>query len=62
MTDLHTVLRWIVVVVVLIGAVMLLGVLLSVAGGLLGLAFKALLLLLLVAIVLRFFEQLKGRR
>lgn len=62
MTDLHTVLRWIVVVVVLIGAVMLLGFLLSVAGGLLGLAFKALLLLLLVAIVLRFFEQLKGRR
>lgn len=60
--ELHGIIRAIVVVIVLIGALMLLGVLIGFAGAILSFAFKALLVLLLLAIVMRFFGLLRDER
>lgn len=61
-STLQHILRWIVVAMVLIVAVVLLTSVLKVAGFLLNIALKALLVLLIVAVVLRFFEILQQRR
>lgn len=50
------------IAIVLIVAVALFGVILKIAGFLLGYALKALLVLLLIAIVLRFFSVLQQKR
>lgn len=60
--DIQQILRWIVVAIVLIVAVVLLGALLQIAGFLLKFALRILLILFLVAIVLRFFGLVKERR
>lgn len=60
--DVQVILRWIMVAIVLIVAVALFGVILKIAGFLLAYALKALLVLLLIAIVLRFFSVLQQKR
>lgn len=60
--DIQLVLRWIMIAIVLIVAISLFGVILKIAGALLAFALKALLVLLLIAIVLRFFTALQGKR
>jgi len=60
--DIQLVLRWIMIAIVLIVAISLFGVILKIAGFLLGYALKALLVLLLIAVVLRFFSVLQGKR
>ena len=62
MTRVHTLLRWIIVVILLLVGVMVLGALASLAGSLLAVAFKVLIVLLLVAAVVRFFELLRQQR
>jgi len=62
MTRFHTLLRWIIVVILLLVGVMVLGALASLAGSLLAVAFKVLIVLLLVAAVVRFFELLRQQR
>lgn len=60
--NIQQILRWIVVAIVLIVAVVMLEAILNIAGFLLHFGIRVLLILLLVAIVLRFFELLRGRR
>ena len=60
--DLQIILRWIMIAIVLIVAVALFGVILEIAGFLLAWALKILLVLLLIAIVLRFVTLLQERR
>lgn len=60
--DIQLILRWIMIAIVLIVAIALFGVILKIAGFLIGYALKALLVLLLVAIVLRFFSVLQQKR
>ena len=60
--DVQKVLRWLVVAIVLMVAVVLLGFIMQVAGFLVWYAIKALFILLIVAIVLRFFTILQQRR
>jgi hypothetical protein len=56
------ILQLMLVAVVLLAAFALLAVLFNVLGALLGLAFRVLIILLIVAVVLRFFEALRNRR
>lgn len=60
--DIQQVLRWIIIAIVLIVAVSLLSVILDIAGALLNIGLKVLLVLFLVAIVLRFFDLVRERR
>lgn len=60
--DIQQILRWIVVAIVLIVAVSLLSLILKVGAALLSVAFRALLILLLVAIVLRFVGVFQQKR
>ena len=60
--DVQKVLRWLVTAIVLLVAIVLLGFILQVTGFLLGYVIKILLILLAVAIVLRFFTILQERR
>ena len=60
--DLQQILRWIMIAIVLIVAMSLFSVILQVGAVLLKLGLKILLVLLLVAIVLRFFSHLRQRR
>ena len=60
--DIQIILRWIMIAIVLIVAIALFGVMLKIAGFLLGYALKALLVLLLIAVVLRFFTLLQQKR
>ncbi len=60
--DIQQILRWIVVAIVLIVAVSLLSVILKVGAALLAVAFRALLILLLIAIVLRFVGVFQQKR
>jgi len=60
--DLQQILRWIVIAIVLMVAVVVLSLILKVAGFLLGYAIKVLIVLFLVAVVLRFFGLLQERR
>lgn len=62
MFDVQQILRWIVTAIVLMVAIVLLGGILNIAGFLLKYAVKILVLLLVVAIVIRFLELLRGRR
>jgi hypothetical protein len=59
---LDQILRLIVVAIVLMVAFSLLGFLLSVGSWLLGLAVKILVILLVVAVVLRFIDLLRGKQ
>ena len=52
--DIQLILRWIMIAIVMVVAIALFGVILKIAGFLLAYALKALLVLLLIAIVLRF--------
>ena len=56
------ILQLMLVAVVLLAAFALLALLFNVLGALLGLAFRVLIILLIVAAVLRFFEALRNRR
>lgn len=60
--DIQQIIRWIVIAIVLLVAVVVLGVILNIAGFLLQFAIKALLVLFLIAVVLRFFSVLRDRR
>jgi len=60
--DAGNILRWLVTAIVILIAVVLLGLVLQIAGFLLKIAIKALLILLAVAVVIRLFEVLTGRR
>ena len=62
MLDVQQILKWIVTAIVLTVAIVLLGVVLNIAGFLLKYAIKVLIMLLLVAVGVRFFELLRGRR
>lgn len=56
------ILRWLVTAIVILIAVVLLGLVLQIAGFLLKIAIKALLVLLAVALLIRLLEVLTGRR
>ncbi len=56
------ILQLMLVAVVLLAAFAILALLFNVLGALLGLAFRVLIILLIVAAVLRFFEALRNRR
>ena len=60
--DIQQIIRWIVIAIVLLVAVVVLGVILNIAGFLLQFAIRARLILFLIAVVLRFFSVLKSRR
>ncbi len=60
--DIQQIIRWIVIAIMLLVAVIVLGAILNIAGFLLTFAIKALLILFVVAVVLRFFSVLKERR
>ena len=60
--NIERVLRWLVVAIVLVVAVSILQVIINIAGGLLDIAIPVLLLLLLVAVVLRFFGYWREER
>ncbi len=60
--DIQHIIRWIFIAIVLLVAVMILGVILQIAGFLLNYALKALLLLFVIAVVLRFIGVLQERR
>ncbi|NBB86427.1 MAG: hypothetical protein GVY12_09470 [Bacteroidetes bacterium] len=60
--DIQTVLRWLVVAIVLIVAIVLLDAVLNIAGFLLQIGIRVLLILLLVAIILRFVDLFRKRR
>jgi len=59
---LDQILRLVVVAIVLTVAFWLLGILLSIGSWLLGYAVKVLVVLLLVAVILRFIDLLRGKR
>lgn len=60
--DIQKVLRWLVVAIVLTVAIVLLDAILNIAGFLLQIGIRVLLILLLVAIVLRFVDLFRKRR
>ncbi len=60
--DIQQIIRWIVITIMLLVAVVILGAILNIAGFLLQFAIRALLILFVVAVVLRFFTALKERR
>ena len=60
--DFQQIIRWIVIAIMLLVAVVILGAILDIAGFLLQFAIKALLALFVIAVILRFFEALKQRR
>lgn len=60
--NIERVLRWLVVAIVLVVAVSILQVVINIAGWLLDIAVPMLLLLLLVAVVLRFFGYWREER
>ena len=60
--DVQQIIRWIVIAIMLLVAVVILGAILNIAGFLLQFAIKALLILFVVAVILRFFTALKERR
>lgn len=60
--NIERVLRWLVVAIVLVVAVSILQVIINIAGWLLDIAIPVLLLLLLVAVVLRFFGYWREER
>ncbi len=60
--DIQQIIRWIVIAIMLLVAVVILGAILNIAGFLLQFAIKALLILFVVAVILRFFSALKERR
>ena len=60
--DIQQIIRWIVLAIMLLVAVVILGAILNIAGFLLTYAIKALLILFVVAVILRFFSVLKERR
>ncbi len=60
--DVQKVLSWLVVAIVMMLAIVLLGFVLQVAGFLVKYAIKILIILLVVAIVLRFFTVLQEKR
>lgn len=60
--NIEKILRWIVIAIVLIVAAALLSVLLEIGAFLLKTALKALFILLLIAIALRFFKYLQRER
>ena len=60
--DIQQIIRWIVIAIMLLVAVVILGFILDIAGFLLHFAIRALLVLFVVAVVLRFFEVLRQRR
>jgi hypothetical protein len=62
MLDVQQILRWIVMAIVAMVAVVVLGVILKVAGFMLPYAIKGLVILLLVAVVLRLFGAAQSRR
>ena len=62
MLDVQQILKWIVTAIVLTVAIVLFGVVLNIAGFLLKYAVKVLIMLLIVAVVVRFFELLRRRR
>lgn len=59
--EVQTILRWIVSAIVLLVAIVLLGLVLQVAGFLVQYAIRALIILLMLAIVVRLFGALKQR-
>ncbi len=60
--DIQQIIRWIVIAIMLLVAVVILGAILNIAGFLLQIAIKALLVLFVIAVILRFFSVLKERR
>lgn len=60
--DIQQILRWLITAIVLVVAIMLLNAILDIAGFLLGAALRVLLVLLLLAVALRFIEVLQQRR
>ena len=60
--DIQQIIRWIVITIMLLVAVVVLGAILNIAGFLLQFAIKALLILFVVAVVLRFVTVLLERR
>ena len=62
MPDLQQIIRWIVIAIVLLVAIVILNALLQVADFLLGFALKALIVLFIVALILRFISVLAQKR
>jgi len=60
--DIQQIIRWIVIAIMLLVAVVILGAILNIAGFLLQFSIKALLVLFVIAVILRFFTALKERR
>ena len=60
--DLQLVLRWLIIAIVVVVALSLLSVLLKVAGMLLPYALKALIILFLVAVAIRFYSLLDRKK
>ena len=60
--DIQQIIRWIVIAIMLLVAVVILGAILNIAGFLLQFAIRALLVLFVIAVILRFFEALSQRR
>lgn len=60
--DIQQIIRWIVIAIMLLVAVVILGAILNIAGFLLQIALKALLILFVIAVILRFFAALRERR
>ena len=62
MPDLQQIIRWIVIAIVLLVAIVILNALLQVADFLLGFALKGLIVLFIVALILRFISVLAQKR
>ena len=60
--DIQQILRWIVIAIVMIVAVMLLDSVLGLLGFMLNIALPVLLILLVTAVILRFVSMLRARR
>lgn len=60
--DIQQIIRWIVIAIMLLVAVFILGSILNIAGFLLQFALKALIILFVIAVILRFFSALTERR
>lgn len=60
--DIQQIIRWIVIAIMLLVAVFILGSILNIAGFLLQFALKALIILFVIAVILRFFTALTERR
>lgn len=60
--DIQQIIRWIVIAIMLLVAVFILGSILNIAGFLLQFALKALIILFVIAVILRFFSVLAERR